>query len=46
MLLIPALKRQRQSDLFELEASLVYKVSSRTDRAVRQRNPVSKNHNK
>ena len=27
----------------EFEASLVYKVSSRTDRAI-QRNPVSKNH--
>jgi hypothetical protein len=29
----------------ELEASLVYKVSSRTARAI-QRNPVSKNKNK
>jgi hypothetical protein len=37
--LIPALGRQRQAD-FELEASLVYKVSSRTARAI-QRNPVS-----
>jgi hypothetical protein len=40
MPLIPALGRQRQAD-FELEASLVYKVSSRTARAI-QRNPVSK----
>jgi hypothetical protein len=30
-------------DLFELEASLIYKTSSRTARAVTQRNPVSKN---
>jgi hypothetical protein len=29
MSLIPALKRQRQADLFELEASLVYQSSSR-----------------
>jgi hypothetical protein len=36
--LIPALRRQRIS---EFEASLVYKVSSRTARAI-QRNPVSK----
>jgi hypothetical protein len=35
--LIPALGRQRQ-----FEASLVYKVSSRTARVI-QRNPVSKN---
>jgi hypothetical protein len=38
-LLIPALGRQRQAD-FELEANLVYKVSSRSARAT-QRNPVS-----
>jgi hypothetical protein len=35
--LVPALGRQRQAD-FEFEASLVYKVSSRTARAI-QRNP-------
>jgi hypothetical protein len=42
MPLIPALGRQRQAD-FEhsgFEASLVYRVSSRTARAT-QRNPVS-----
>jgi hypothetical protein len=41
MPLIPALGRQ----ISELEASLVYKVSSRTARAI-QRNPVSKNKTK
>ena len=42
--LIPALGRQRQTDLCEFEASLVYTVSSRTARAT-QRNSVSKNKN-
>jgi hypothetical protein len=37
---IPALGRQRQADS-EFQASLVYKESSRTVRAL-QRNPVSK----
>jgi hypothetical protein len=41
MPLIPALGRQRQMDS-EFQASLVYRVSSRTARAI-QRNPVSKN---
>jgi hypothetical protein len=41
MPLISALRRQRQVDLIEFEASLVYRVSSRTARAT-QRNPVSK----
>jgi hypothetical protein len=41
--LIPALGRQRQ--VSEFEVSLVYKVSSRTARAI-QRNPVSKNQKK
>ena len=41
MPLIPAL-RQRQVDLCEFEASLVYRVSSRTTKAI-QRNPVLKN---
>jgi hypothetical protein len=39
--LIPALGWQRQADLCEFKASLVYRVSSRTARAT-QRNPVSK----
>jgi hypothetical protein len=41
MPLIPAPGRQ----ISEFEASLVYKVSSRTARAI-QRNPVSKNQKK
>ena len=44
--LIPALGRERQTDLSELEASLIYKASSRTARTVTQRNPVSKNQQK
>ena len=32
--LIPALRRQRQTDLCEFEASLVHKVSSRTARTI------------
>ena len=43
--LIPALRRQRQANLCEFEASLVYKVSSRTARPI-QRTPVSKNKTK
>ena len=42
MLLIPALGRQRQADLYEFEASLVYRASSRTARSVTQRNPALK----
>jgi hypothetical protein len=38
--LIWAPGRQRQADLCEFEASLVYRVSSKTAKAV-QRNPVS-----
>jgi hypothetical protein len=41
MSLIPSLRRQRQVDLCKTEASLVYRVNSRTARAT-QRNPVSK----
>ena len=41
--LIPGLGKERQADLSEFKASLVYKVSSRTARTVTQRNPVSKN---
>ena len=40
--LIPALGRQRQVDLCEFEASLVYRVSLKTTRAVTQKNPISK----
>lgn len=38
--LILAWRRQRQADLHEFEVSLVNKVSSRTTRAVTQRNLV------
>ena len=38
--LILALRRQRQANLCELEASLVYRVSSRTVRVVIQRNTL------
>ena len=41
MLFIPALGRQRQEDCCKFEASLVYRVSSKTTRTV-QRDPVSK----
>ena len=44
--LFPALGRQRQADLCEFEASLVYRASSRTTWAVTQRNPVLKNKTK
>ena len=37
----PSTWRQRQADLYKFEASLVYRVSSRTTRDI-QRNPVSK----
>ena len=40
--LIPALEGQRQVDLCEFEASLVFIVSSRTTRGVTQGNPTSK----
>ena len=42
MPLIPALRSQKQEDLYELEDSLCYTVSSRTAEAT-QRNPVSEN---
>ena len=45
-LLIPVLGRQRQVDLCDLEASLVYKASSRTARTITQRNSVSKQKQK
>ena len=40
--LIPALVRQRQVDLCEFKASLVYRANSKTVRAVTQKNPISK----
>ena len=43
--LIPALRRQKQKGLCEFKTSLVYKVSSRTARAVTQGNPVFKGKN-
>ena len=39
--MVPAPRRQRQTDLCEFEVSLVYKTSSRTAKAT-QRNLVSK----
>ena len=39
--LIPVLRRQRQADLCEVKDILVYRVSSRTAKAI-QRNPVSR----
>jgi hypothetical protein len=44
MPLIPSLERQRQA-ISEFEASLVYRVSSRTAKAI-QRNPVSRKKKK
>jgi hypothetical protein len=45
MPLILTLRRQRQADLCEFEASLVYRASSRTGRTVVQRKPDSKQNN-
>lgn len=44
MPLIPLPGRQRQVDICEVKASLVYKVISKTARAA-QKNPVSKQTN-
>jgi hypothetical protein len=44
-LLAPAFGKQRQTDLCEFKAILVYKVNSRTAWA-KQRTPVSKQENK
>ena len=41
--MISALRRQRQANCYEFEASPVYRVSSKTVRTVSQKNPVSKN---
>jgi hypothetical protein len=40
MPLIPALRRQRQVNLSEFEASKVYRVGSRAARTIIQRNPA------
>jgi hypothetical protein len=45
MPLVPTLKRQRQVDLLEFKASLVYKTSSRTAKVI-PRNLVLKNKTK
>jgi hypothetical protein len=37
------LGKQRQMDLFEFDASLVYKARSRTARTITWKNPVLKN---
>ncbi len=42
--LIPAHGRQTKVDLCEFEASLVYRMSSRTDSKATQRNPVLNNN--
>jgi hypothetical protein len=42
MPLIPALRRLKQEDLFEFQASVLYKASFSSAKAT-QRNPVSKN---
>ena len=46
MPLIPALGRQRQVDLCEFEARLVYRVNSKIGSKATQRNPLSKNKTK
>ena len=43
MHLISALRRQRQADLCEFEASLISSASARIGSKAMQRNPVSKN---
>jgi hypothetical protein len=45
ILLVLALGRQRKSDLCEFKASLVYRASSKTARAVTQRNLVATKQN-
>ena len=44
--LIPAVGRQKQEDFCEFEATLGYRMSSRTAKAVTKRNAVSKNKKK
>jgi hypothetical protein len=45
MSLIPALRRQRQIELCEFKASLIYRATSKTVRAL-QRDPVLKGKTK
>lgn len=42
MPLVPTPGRQRQEDFYEFQARLVYKVSSRTAKAITQRNLIVK----
>jgi hypothetical protein len=42
MPLVPTPGRQRQEDFYEFQARLVYKVSSRTAKAITQKDPVPK----
>lgn len=44
MPVIPELRRESQMDLWEFEATLAYRVSSRTIRAITQRNSVSEKY--
>ena len=44
--LVPVLGKQRQADLCEFKASLVYRASSWIAKAAKQRNPVLKKQNK
>jgi hypothetical protein len=46
MPLIPALRRQRQVDLCETEARLVYRVSSKTTKAIQRNYLKGKQNNK
>ena len=39
----PSTRKQRQVDLYDFKASLVYRGNSRTGSKATQRNPVSKN---
>jgi hypothetical protein len=45
MPLIPALGRQRQEDLCEFEANLIYRASSRTARATQRKTHLEKTKN-
>ena len=44
--LILAYRRQRQANLCEFEASLIYRVSSRTGSKASERNKTKQNNNK